>query len=364
MRSVGSRVTRSRQTLIASEAELELQARLMAEQGLSLEDFQQQRSQGIAKGVALGSASCDQEAVDATFGTFNAGAFTYLLTRYLWQLPTSQSFTAVQANLRRSTRIEAATWGRSQDPVLEVKPGSNYEQSSFYFIPEWQTPPANGVITSVNAGQVEFWLGGTATQNLYTGNTVFTVLDQNGEMLTDSNGQPIALQQTESASISLVGRGELISGDLSQVKPGMFLQERIVGLPANPELIVGVDASLGAEIDGAIAALESILQTRSSDGQGVHRIRAIPVDTQNAVDCILARVTEDLQQRVAPIDRSELPPQGAIALFTPTLTFISQTDGIIGESSTAAVNRLVPRFKSLLAVKVLRAIAGTGSDLN
>ncbi|MBD2157158.1 caspase family protein [Leptolyngbya sp. FACHB-16] len=363
VRAVGSRLTRHGNTLIASPEEADLQERLMAEQGLSLEDFQQRRSQGIARGVALGSASCNQEAVDAVFGTFNAGAFTYLLTRYLWQLPTPQSFTTLQANLRRSTRAEAATWGKPQEPVLEVKPESNYEQQPFYFIPQWQTPAADGVITNISDGQIEFWLGGMATQTLYAENTVFTVLNSSGEVVTDNDGKPIALQQTTTTSSPLVGRGELVSGELSQVQPGMFLQEQIVGLPANPELVVGLDASLGGEIQTAIAILQATLQTRSAEGQEVRRIRAIPVDSQNAVDCILARVNNDLRQRVAPVDQAELPPSGVVALFTPTLTFISRTDGANGEPITAAINRLSPRFKSLLAAKVLRAIAATGSDL-
>jgi len=363
VRSVNSRLSRSGQTLIASAEELELQERLKVDLNLDPSTFQQRRGQGIARGAALGSASCNQEAVDAVFGTFNAGAFTYLLTRYLWQLPAPQSFTTVQANLRRSTRAESALRGINQDPVLETKPGSNHAQQPFYFIPQWQTPPADGVITNITDGQIEFWLGGMAAQSLTSGNAVFTVLNQAGQVITDGSGDAIALQQTSTTGNPLVGRGQLLSGDLSQIQPGMFLQERIVGLPANPELIVGLDPSLGNEQEAAIASLETTLQTRTANGQGVSRVRAIPVDTQTSVDCILARIDEDLRQRVGSANQADLPPSGVVALFTPTLTLISQTDGQSGEPVIAAVNRLAPRFKSLLAAKVLRAIAATGSDL-
>jgi hypothetical protein len=71
-------------------------------------------------------------------------------------------------------------------------------------------------------------------------------------------------------------------------------------------------------------------------------------------------MTEVIRQQLTG---ENIPPVGVVALFTPTLAFIPRSDGSIGEEIGAAVNRLQPRFRSLLAGKVLRAIASTSSDL-
>ena len=364
VRSVGSRLGRSGQTLVASEAELELQNRLMAEQNLSMEEFQAGRSRGIAKGVALGSATCNQEALDATFGSFNAGAFSYLLTRYLWQLPAAESFSTVQTNLRRSTYAEADLRGYLQEPVLEIQPNRDHDRQSFYFVSPLQTPPADGVITQVgDNGTVEFWLGGSAASVLSSDDTVFTVRTASGQPVMNSEGEAIAIQKSTLTGNPLIGRGTVLSGNPSQLQEGMVLQERIVGLPANPELVVGVDPSLDEVAAEAIAALESALQSTTETGETVQRIRPVRVDPQTSVDFVLAQVTDELRRQVDPASLGDLPSNGVIALFSPTLAFISRTDGSSGEPVTAAVNRLIPRFKTLLAAKVLRAIADTSSDL-
>lgn len=365
VRSVGNRrLSPNQPILVASPAEFALQERLRVEAGLTEDEFHRLRSRGIAKGVALGSASCNQEAVDAHFGSFHAGAFSYLLTRYLWQLPATQAFSTVQANLRRSTRAEARLWGMDQDPILEVQPDRNYDRQSFYFLPTVTTPSAGGVVTAVNAdGTAEFWLGGVSSDSLDAPDTIFTVRDRTGRALLDSDGNAVMLQKNGLTGNPLVGRGTLVSEDAIFLEPGQFLQEQIVGLPAHPQLMVGVDPSLETEMETAIATLEATLQTASAPGETVNRLQGVNMTRPAAVDCILARVNDDLRQRVTASTRETLPSGEVYALFTPTLTFISQTDGSSGETLQGAIARLAPRFRTLLAAKVLRAIASTESDL-
>jgi len=192
---------------------------------------------------------------------------------------------------------------------------------------------------------------------------VFTVRTASGQPVMNSEGEAIAIQKSTLTGNPLIGRGTVLSGNPSQLQEGMVLQERIVGLPANPELVVGVDPSLDEVAAEAIAALESALQSTTETGETVQRIRPVRVDPQTSVDFVLAQVTDELRRQVDPVSLGDLPGNGAIALFSPTLAFISRTDGSSGESVTAAVNRLIPRFKTLLAAKVLRAIADTSSDL-
>lgn len=357
VRSVSTRLNRSGKALIASEEELDYQKQLLTQLNLSFEKFQRQRQAGIAKGVALGSASRNQEALDVPFGNFHAGAFTYLLTRYLWQLSANQTIVNLQANLIRSTKAEAMLRGYIQVPVVEVKPGSSNEQKRFYFL-DFTAPPAEAVITNISGNQIEFWLGGISSQNLLSGNTVFTLLDQSGKTITDVSGQPILLQQASLSNGSLFSYGKLISGQINVVKPGMFLRERIVGIPANPTLRVGLDSSLGNETEQARTALQKALVYQS-----ISRIEILPVDGRSPVDYILGRMTENYQGQLATPEQNNLPPVGTIGVFTPIMQPVNSSFGRVGESATAAINRLKPRLKLLLAGKVLQGLATSASDL-
>lgn len=357
VRSASARLSRTGGTLVASPEELEYQQKWLTQLNLPFDEFQRRRQAGIAKGVALGSASRNQEALDVPFGDFSAGAFTYLLTRYLWQLPTNQTKVTVQANLIRSTKAEASLRGYTQVPVVEVKPGSNNGQKPFYF-QDFAAPTAEAVITAINPDQIEFWLGGISSQNLASANTVFTLLDESGKTITDKSGQPIELQQTSRSSGSLFGYGKLLSGQTSVVKPGMLLRERIVGIPANPTLKVGLDSSLGNEMEQARTALQTALLYQS-----VSRIEVLPVNRRSPVDYILGRMTEDYQRQLATAGEDNLPPLSSLGVFTPILKPVSSSFGRAGESATAAINRLKPKLKLLLAGKILQGLAAPSSDL-
>jgi len=125
------------------DAEQAYQQQWLSKLNLSPDEFKQRRRQGIAKGVVIASTKRDQLAADAPFNDFFAGAFTYLMTQYLWQQTGNESFASAIANIARSTTRLSFT---SQEPLMESKPGSNYPRSSVYFINE-QTPPAEAVIT-------------------------------------------------------------------------------------------------------------------------------------------------------------------------------------------------------------------------
>ncbi len=357
VRSASSRLSRSGGTLVASSEELDYQQRWLAQLSLTLDKFQQKRQAGIAKGVALGSASRNQEALDVPFGDCHAGAFTYLLTRYLWQLPANQTTVAMRANLIRSTKAEASLRGYEQVPVAEAKPQSGNEQKPFYFL-NFTAPTAEAVVTKVTGDQIEFWLGGVSSQNLASENTVFTLLDQSGKTITNQSGQPLAVQQTNRSNGSLFGYGKLLSGQISVVKPGMFLRERIVGIPANPTLKVGLDSSLGDEMEQARTALQTALLQQS-----VKRIEVLLVDGRSPVDYILGRMTQDYQRQLATTGEDNLPPLGSLGVFTSVLSPVKGSFGRAGESATAAINRLKPKLKLLLAGKILQGLAAPSSDL-
>src|SRR5579883_380390 len=107
--------------LQASPAEFDYQKQWLSRLSLSPADFIQQRRAGIAKGVAIASTKRDQLAADAPFSDFYAGAFTYLMTQYLWQETGKTTTSSAIPNIARSTTKLSSS---SQEPQYEMKPGS------------------------------------------------------------------------------------------------------------------------------------------------------------------------------------------------------------------------------------------------
>ena len=116
-----------------SQVELNLQADLMEE--LLLKDsteLKELREAGIARGVAMGSARANQLAAEKQHAGFKAGIFTYLLTRYLWQVGQTESLESMFVDLARITR--AVDEGDPQDPVYFIQPGTTLDQQPPYLM--------------------------------------------------------------------------------------------------------------------------------------------------------------------------------------------------------------------------------------
>jgi hypothetical protein len=337
---------RSGQILISTEAELEAQAQLRSMLKLSAEDFQKLRQQGIARGVALGSARRDELAVDAQFDGFHAGGFTYLLTRYLWQQANQHSAETVYVNLQRSTDRLAAQQRNetSQVPVFEYLPNSNNQDKPLYFTP-LTSPPAEAAITKVGQ-EIEFWLGGVSVQNLQGSGagTVFTLLDETGQEIGE-------IEQTRRAG--LYGYGKLVQGQPDAVKGDRLLREKIVGIPTNPKLKIGLDRSLGTDLNQATTELGNVSSVQ-------------PVEVNSAMDYLLGRMTQDYRQQLTARGATNLSAVGTMGLFTPDLSaLLPNTFGPIDEPVITAINRLRPRFRALLADQILSQLlsSGRGSPL-
>lgn len=331
----------------ATPEESDYQQRWLTKLNLSPEEFLRRREQGIAKGVTLAAAKGDQSATDARFSGFCAGAFSYLLTRYLWQQTRNDAVGKIFINLALRTNDVAHSSNIIQDPHLEVKPASNNEKQLLYFS-EQVTLGAEGVIRNVNGDQIEFWLGGVASQTLesFQSGSIFSLID--------NQGQEIGLIEQQSR-VGLVGYGKVVQNtSLNVVQPGVLLREKVRGIPTNLTLKVGLDPSLGAEKAQAQTAIQT-----------VRRIEVVPVTQQNVVDYLLGRVTEDdfhyLQQQRIP----NPPPVGAIGLFTAGREFVPDSFGRAGESVEEAVQqRLRTRLKSLLAGRMLQMlVTGESSSL-
>lgn len=341
-----ARFERETENITVDSAELEYQQKLLSQLNFSPDKFQELRQKGIAKGVSLTSAKDNQLATDARFDGFNAGAFTYLLTRYLWQQNRNQAISTTFVNLALRTQDIARTSGNLQVPEYEVKPGSDYGNKLVYFS-EQTNRSAEGVITKVNDKEVEFWLGGVASQSLegFQKGSIFNLIDNQGKEIG---------QIEQISRVGLAGYGKVIQGDSEVVKDGILLRERVRGIPTDLTLKVGLDDSLGAEKSQAEKEIKAI-----------SRMEVVGVNQTDVVHYILGRVRENDSREFQKLSIPNPPPVGAIGLFTSGRKPVLNTFGIPEESAPKAIQeRLRSKLKSLLAGRILQTlVTGDSSSL-
>lgn len=337
--------------------EIEQQQRWLRELELDENEFHRRRSLGIAKGIALGSASCNQKAWEMSFDEdHHAGIFSYLLTSYLWQVPGAEVANTLRTNLIRSTQINALTRRRfEQVPIFEAAPESNALTRPMYFTARL-SPFADGVVTDVPGSQIKFWLGGLSPQTLETARvgTLYSLLDAAGNSKGD-----VVLESRDGLRAS----GRLVEGQTISAEPGLLLREKVAAL-AVPALRIGVDPSLDAERAAAEAALSTVLDTTAPSREGTNWITVLPVNQQTHVEFVLARTSETVQTYLRDAGATSLPPIGSVGLYSADLSgLVPNTAGPANESAVAAVNRMRAQLRSQLVARALQQLAGTPTNL-
>ncbi|MEO1621462.1 MAG: caspase family protein [Cyanobacteria bacterium J06632_3] len=336
---------------VPSETERAYQAYLMEKAGLSEAKLLELRTAGIAKGIALGSAQANQLAADATFGSgtnqFKAGAFTYTLTRYLWQQSVSQPLNSVFVKLARSTRDVANDSRLIQEPIYNVATDCSVcQQQPAYFLSP-STPSAEAVVTRVNGSDITFWLGGISSRSLdaFTPGTIFSLVNDRGQAVGE-------VEQTTRRG--LIGTGRLVGSAQATVTPGLFLRERIRGVPSNPTLHVGLHSSLSsAERSAAQSSIASI-----------SRVKSVADEQNGEIDFFFGRMNADARVQAEAAAMSDLPPPGSLCLFSSSLIPVPNSWGndYPNETIEEAINRLSPRFKMLLAGRILKYVLNTDTS--
>ncbi|ASC73447.1 uncharacterized protein XM38_044140 [Halomicronema hongdechloris C2206] len=319
-----------------SQAELAYQDSWRERLGWSRAELQQRRQAGVAKGVVITAAGPGQVALDADFGEVRAGAFTYLLTQYLWQQGDQEPLEQALATVGRSTQQYAQDVStRLQTPEFEANLPAG-QSVPMYFLPP-TAPAAEAVITGRSDPEVTIWFGGVDPRSLvaFGENTVLDVLDSQG----NTQGEVLVRSRQ-----GLEGTGRWLGSGRSG-PTGIFLQEVIRGIPQNLELRIGLDPSL----DG-MAAVQEVLAA-------LPRIEPRPVSL-GGVDYILAPLTADI---AAPASQPGART-GALGLFSPGLDPLPGSFGVPGESPANAVRRLRTKLQQLLAVRLLKVMLNPSSS--
>ncbi|MFE1744720.1 caspase family protein [Coleofasciculus sp. H7-2] len=319
-----------------SPEEIAYQKRWMERLQMSEAELARRRCAGVAKGVILASAQREEEALDAEFDGFSAGAFTYLMTQYLWQ----KTDTVGSAIAQITTGIKSLS---SQVPLADGDP-----KKPVYFINK-QVPPTDAVITKVEGDKATLWLGGVDSKSLeaFQPGATFAIVDD--------KGQTSGKLELVSPRSGLRGEAKLVERANASLKPGMLLQESSRVVPANLKLSIGLDPSLGGETNAAKQELSAI-----------NRIEAVPAQPGNVpypggVQYIFSRMTADYQQKLQK-QVANLPSIDSIGLFTQGLELVPKSFGEPGETVTTAVKRLEAKLKSLLAVRIIKKTLNADSS--
>jgi len=330
--TIRSRVGGSNLTM--SDAELAYQEAWLSRLELSPEAFIRRRREGIARGVAIASAKRDQYAADAPFQDFYAGAFTYVLTQYLWQQTGRTPFESAIANVARTTTQLSFS---NQEPQFETQPGSGFETLPIYFTQK-VTPPAEAVVTNVRGSEADLWLGGLepAALEAFGQGAVLAGVDEAGV----SRGR-VQITQRQ----GLTGRARLLEADLPA---SGLLQEQVRGVPTDVRLRIGLDDSLGSDRAAAQQALSMI-----------DRVEPMALG-QGEVHYILGRMTAAYRRELA--GQPDLPAEHSLGLFSQGLDLVPGSYGNPGEAIAAAVERLQSKLRSLLAARLVKLTLNPGSS--
>ncbi|HBL57311.1 MAG TPA: peptidase C14, caspase catalytic subunit p20 [Cyanobacteria bacterium UBA8803] len=314
-----------------SSDELAEQQKWLAKLQLSPQKFIEERNLGVAAGVAIASTQPSQLAADYEFPGFSAGAFTYLLTQYLWQQPSDVESAIALVN-RKLNSLPVS----NQNPLYEVKPNSGNGKKPVYFI-QRQVPPAEAVVTEVNGNEVTLWLGGIEPDSFdaFGEGAAFTSVSENQRGLTK-----VQLQSRQ----GLTGRA-IVEGT---VQPGQVLQEFARAIPKDWQMRIGIDSSLGTD---ALTA-QTTLQT-------INRIEPVLAQSGTSpypkdVHYIFSRMTPAYRQQLQQDGVTDIPPDGSIGLFSQALELVPDSFDVAGESVEDAIARLRSKIRGLLAARIIK----------
>ncbi len=296
-------------------------------------------------GILLRGADVNDIVLERQWNDFNAGAFTYVLTQYLWTAPAPVT---TKRGLARAQETLLRWGGSSQQPVVSAgKP----KEAPMYNTPLIASTRGEGVITEVSSDgkSATVWLGGLPPRVL--------------EYLKPPTVMAVGERRLSVRShTGLIGKVRLIEGPKSSAAPlqvGEPVFESIRALPKNPTLVVALDSRLERiERVDATSALSSLSFVTSTSDTGLPAdcLLGKPLDSMPGTLTASLNPSKIAQSESAP--EQDLPDNnlGSVGygLFSLTRSLISGTLSLQGEAIKPAINRLSDKLRSLMALKMLR----------
>ncbi|MDY7013603.1 MAG: peptidase C14, partial [Cyanobacteriota bacterium] len=308
---------------------------------------------GIPPGALLLAAADTQMAAEGQWSGFSAGLFTYALVQHLWQA--TPPATLYVSLARASERM--GQWS-AQRPQLQTSKQLKAPPLT-YFVPPMAVRGAEGVAIALEDDRSTFvlHLAGLPPTVLeyYQPNSRLSLSLENG---TESEPEEIVQLQIRSreglrATAKLVGEG-LPEG--FQFQPRLLARERIRILPRH----VGLRIALGADLE----RIERVDATSAFSNIAV--VSSIASAGEQGADCLFAKSLKSVAPSESGDEESaKAAPETAsrgYELFSIGRVSLPNTAGSPGEAIALAVERLTPKLKTLLAVKLLRLTLNEGSS--
>ncbi|MGC1310012.1 MAG: caspase family protein [Phormidesmis sp.] len=330
---------RSRTRSVIASGQSPVPFPLLAEQKLSQES-------APFPGVLLRGADPDGLVLERQWSDFNAGAFTYVLTQYLWTAPAPVS---VSQAVGRSQETLLRWGGSNQQPIAS---GSRKlsKNPPIYDTPLVDGTRGEGTIQKVspNGQKITLWLGGLPPR-------VLEYLRPSAILTCGGKRLELRSRRQLTAEARLIDTdGSSGAGNLLRIGQPVF--ERLRVLPKSIDLVVALDSRLERiERVDATSALSGLAFVSSTS------------DAQFPADCLLAKpIAESTGTLTASLNTAKLAQSNreptaepsldssGYGLFSLTRSLIPGTLALQEEAIKPAVNRLAPKLQSLLALKMLR----------
>ncbi|MEL7354010.1 MAG: caspase family protein [Cyanobacteria bacterium P01_A01_bin.116] len=306
-------------------------------------------------GILLRAADTDEAVIERQWSDFNAGAFTYVLTQYLWTAPAPVT---VGRAVGRSQESLVRWGGSNQQPTLsgnrKLDLNNPDKTTPLYDTPLRDSTRAEGVIidTSTDGKKATLWLGGLPPRVLEYLDTATTMTCAGRRMTVRSrDGLTVQARLVNSAG-----------NNGAPLEKGQPVFESVRVLPKAIDLVVALDSSLErierVDATSALSALSFVSSTS---------------DTDLPADCLLARPIEDQVETLTATAKNiklgqtqDAPPElnGMLGygLFSLTRSLIPGTLAPQEEAIKPAIARLTAKLQALLALKMLRLTENRASS--
>lgn len=317
-----------------------IRARPVPVQAIVAAEEQDYQSKNLPSIIAATSTNPKELAREVQLSGFSAGLFTYALTQYLWE---SIPATTIQVCLSRvASSIQQL--GSKQQPALLI--GKENQLTCALLADNFpdESIGAEGVVTATeeDGKTVQLWLGGLPLQVLeyYGVNSRLTLITKEGST---------ALLVLRSRT-GLTAKAQISSIDAKSPQVGQLVFEAVRVLPRNVGLTVALDTGLERiERVDATSAFATVN-------------RALSVITgEQAADYVFGKLPEAKNKDVATTTSMLVSPS-RYGLFTLGGELIPNTSGEAGEAVKVAVQRLAPKWQTLLAAKLWRLTENQGSS--
>ncbi len=322
-----------------SPEELAFQEKLLLRTQPSLAALTGKNRLKQVSGMVLSAAQDGQVATESNWSGFSAGLFTYALTQHLWQtLPAS----TVYFSLSRAAQTVERLTGEKQQPYLV---GGIPSPLATYFLPPQSSQGADGAIIGIEdeGKTAEIHLAGlpVAVLEYYGINSYLTTDLEQRLQVRSRNGLTVKAKLVETNSLE------------EKLKVGQLVRESVRVIRRNPGLTVALDTSL--------QRIERVDAT--SAFANIPTVSAVVNAGEQVADCLFGTIEDPDSLRISknPETMKDIP-SGSYGLFSVGRVLIPNTIGVKNEAVKSAINRLVPKLKTLLAAKLWRLTVNEGSS--